>query len=155
MAAADLPVPEGFVPARFAPGFLEVSGPYFVKREAGGTTIGCRVSNQHMNYVGVAHGGVLATLADVALSFVLYNSTKPAMPVSTVSMTTNFLGAAKLGDWVEAHAVIDRIGKRLAYAHGAIHSGDRLLMTMSGVYSIIAAPDGAPAAPAGKADQRF
>jgi acyl-coenzyme A thioesterase 13 len=129
--------PDGFVPARFSPGFLEISGPYFLKRDGGSTIVGCRILPQHMNYIDVAHGGVLATLADVALSFALYNSIPEKMPVSTVSMTTNFLGGAKLGDWVEASAIIDRIGKRLAYVHGSIHSGDRLLMTMNGVYSIV------------------
>jgi acyl-coenzyme A thioesterase 13 len=137
MEAEGLPLPDGFVPARFSRGFLDVSGPYYLKREAGSTIIGCRMTEQHMNYVGVAHGGVLATFADVALSFALYDSSETKMPVSTVSMTTNFLGAAKLGDWVEAIASIDRIGKNLAYAHGSIRSGDRMLMTMSGVFSII------------------
>ena len=90
-----------------------------------------------MNYVGVAHGGVLATLADIALSFQIYESADPKVPVSTVSMTTNFLSAAKWGEWVEASGTVDRIGRRLAYAHGSIRSGDRMLMTMSGVFSII------------------
>jgi acyl-coenzyme A thioesterase 13 len=133
----EIQVPDGFVPARFSPGFLEVSGPYFLKRDAGSTIVGCRILPQHMNYIDVAHGGVLATLADVALSYQLYVSAPGKLPVSTVSMTTNFLGGAKLGDWVEARGTIDRIGKRLAYAHGSIHCGDRMLMTMIGVYSIV------------------
>lgn len=137
MSSGDLPVPDGFVPSQFSPGFLDVSGPYFLKREARSTIIGCRMSAQHMNYLGVAHGGVLATLADVALSFALYDSIAAKMPVSTVSMTTNFLGAAKLDEWVEASATIDRIGKNLAYVHGSINNGERTLMTMSGVFSVI------------------
>ncbi len=90
-----------------------------------------------MNYVGVAHGGVLATLADVALSFQLYDSTNPKLLVSTVSMTTNFLSGARMGEWVEASGTIDRIGKKLAYVHGVIQSDNRILMTMSGVYSLV------------------
>ena len=139
MVADTLPVPDGFVPARFSPGFLEVAGPYFLKHGSGPAIVGCRMLPQHMNYIDVAHGGVLATLADVALSFALYDSSTEKMPVSTVNMTTNFLGGAKLGDWVEASATIDRIGKRLAYVHGSIQSGDRLLMTMNGVYNIVPA----------------
>ena len=130
-------VPSGFTSAQFSAGFLGMSGPYFLKREAESTIVGCRISDHHMNYIGVAHGGVLATLADVALSFQIYDRADQKLPVSTVSMTTNFLIAAKLGDWVEANATIDRFGKRLAYAHGVIRSGDRMLMTMSGVFSII------------------
>jgi acyl-coenzyme A thioesterase 13 len=133
----SLAVPDGFVFADLSPGFLAVSGPYFMKRDGETTIIGCRMADHHMNYIGVAHGGVLATLADVALSYQLYNSQDPPLPVSTVGMTTNFLGGAKLGDWVEASATIDRIGKRIAYVHGSISAGERLLMTMSGVYNII------------------
>jgi acyl-coenzyme A thioesterase 13 len=136
MAVDDLAIPDGFTPADFALGFLGISGPYFLKREAESTVIGCRISEQHMNYMGVAHGGVLATLADVALSFQIFDSANPNLPVSTVSMTTNFLSGAKLGDWIEASGSIDRIGKKLAYAHGFIRCEERTLMTMNGVYSI-------------------
>ena len=141
MSADNVPIPDGFVLARFSPGFLEVSGPYFVKPEAGLTIIGCRVADQHINYTGVAHGGFLATLADAALSLQLYNSTEAKLPVATVSMTTNFLGAAKLGEWIEATGKIDRIGGRLAYAHGSIRSGARMLATMSGVFNIVRPSD--------------
>ena len=137
MADEAMPVPDGFTDARFAPGFLDISGPYFLKKGLETTIIGCRISGQHMNYVGVAHGGVLATLADVALSFQLYDSTNPKLLVSTVSMTTNFLSGARMGEWIEANGTIDRIGKKLAYVHGVIQSDNRILMTMSGVYSIV------------------
>jgi acyl-coenzyme A thioesterase PaaI-like protein len=62
-------IPEGFVPAQFATGFLDHSGLYFLKRTPDTKIIGCRVTEQHKNYVNMAHGGVLATLADVALSY--------------------------------------------------------------------------------------
>jgi len=130
-------IPEGFVPAQFAPGFLDHSGPYFLKRTPDAKILGCRITEQHMNYVNMAHGGVLATLADVALSFPLYDSADPKLPVSTVSMTTNFLSGARLGDWLEASGTIDRIGAKLGYVHGSIWGGERMLMTMSGVYNII------------------
>ncbi len=85
----------------------------------------------------MAHGGVLATLADVALSYQVYASEEGGLPVSTVSMTTNFLSGARLGDWIEASGTIDRIGKNLAYTSGAIRCGERRLMTMSAVYNLI------------------
>ena len=129
--------PQGFVPANFSAGFLDHAGPYYLKKGVVPVVVGLRIAAHHMNYRDVAHGGVLATLADVALSWAVYSSERPPLPVSTVSMATSFLGPARLGDWVEACGVIDRIGRNLAYVHGAIFCGDQTLMTMSGVYNII------------------
>ncbi|MEP2989163.1 MAG: PaaI family thioesterase [Parasphingorhabdus sp.] len=129
-------IPDGFEPAQFTKGFLDQSGPYYLKEVADGTIVGLRVQKSHVNYIKVAHGGVLTTLADVALSLQVHQSEIPNLPVSTVSLTTNFLSGAKLDEWIEATAIIDRIGKKLAYVSGAICSGDRTIMTMSGVFNV-------------------
>ena len=131
---------DGFEPAGFAQGFLDRSGPYFLRPDGTSTIVALRVLESHGNYTGVAHGGVLATLADVALSFQLHDSERPRLQVATVSMTTNFLASVVAGDWLEAHCRIDRKGQRIAYASGEIRRGDQIVMTMSGVYSIIRKP---------------
>jgi acyl-coenzyme A thioesterase 13 len=129
-------VPGDFEPARFAKGFLDRAGPYFLRRDAEGIVVGLRIHEDHLNYVGVVHGGVLTTLADVALSLQVHELEKPSLSPVTNSLTTNFLGAARLGDWLEAHCRIDQIGKRLAHTSGQIRRGPDLLMTMTGVFSI-------------------
>lgn len=130
-------IPEGFEPARFSPGFLERAGPYWLKPEGGQVVVGLRVDEQHINYVDVAHGGVLSTLADVAMSYQVHASEKPRLNVVTNSLTCNFLSGAKLGDWLEARARIDRMGKRTAYVSGDIRCGEKRLLTMSGVFAIL------------------
>ena len=129
--------PPGFKPANFSPGFLDRGGPYWLGKAEGRTIVGLRIDEGHLNYQDVAHGGVLTTFADVALSFALFASEHPPLPVATATLTVNFLGAARLGDWLEADARIDRIGKRLGYASGAIRCGDETVATMSGVFSIL------------------
>ena len=136
MAESIAGTPVGFVAANFSPGFLDHSGPYFLKHGKGNSIVGCRILDRHMNYVGSAHGGVLATLADVALSLAVYVSAEPNCPVATVSLTTNFLSGARLGEWIEATGSVDRIGKNLAYASGSIWCADRKLMTMSAVFNV-------------------
>ena len=135
--AADMLVPEGYVPARFSGQFLHDAGPYHLRTTATCTLVGLRVRPSHVNYVGVAHGGVLATMADVALSLQPHLLDPGGLPVTTVSLTTHFLAAAKLGDWLEAECGIDRIGKRLAFVSGHIRCGDRSLMTMTGVFNLL------------------
>ncbi len=129
-------IEEGYVEANFSKGFLDQSGPYFLKQGSDSTVVGIRIQKSHVNYIKVAHGGVLTTLADVALSLQVHQSETPHLPVSTVSLTTNFLSGAKLDEWVEATGTIDRIGKKLAFVSGSIWSGDRTIMTMNGVFNI-------------------
>ncbi len=134
-------IPDGYSPANFAIGFLDVAGPYYLKEvEKDGhtfTRVGLRVGDSHINYVKLAHGGVLTTLADVALSYQVHASEMPRLNVVTNSLTTNFLSGAKLGDWLEADARIDRMGGRIAYTSGTIRCGEEVLMTMSGVFTIL------------------
>lgn len=130
-------VPEGFAAASFSTGFLDVAGPYYTRKDEDHIAVGIRIIEGHLNGIDVAHGGVLTTLADVALSYQLFVSEKPRLPIATINLSTNFLTGAKLGDWVVAHAHIDRKGKRTAYCHGEIVAGDRLLMTMTGVFALL------------------
>lgn len=129
--------PAGFKPANFSPGFLDRGGPYWLGKSGDRTIVGLRIDEGHLNYQDVAHGGVLTTFADVALSYALFASENPPLPVATATLTVNFLGAARLGDWLEAEARIDRIGKRLGYASGAIRCGGETVATMSGVFSVL------------------
>ena len=136
----ELPAaPPGFSPADFSAGFLDLSGPYFVRCDGPTTILGLRVQERHGNYIGVAHGGLLATFADVALSFQVHASETPRLKVATNTLTTNFIAGVKTGDWLEATCRIDRLGKRLAYTSGEIRRGDEVVMTMTAVFTIFRA----------------
>ncbi|MCX7146784.1 MAG: hypothetical protein NT042_11415, partial [Sulfuritalea sp.] len=50
---------------------------------------------------------------------------------------TNFITSAEPGDWVEAHVDIDRMGGRLAYASCTLRTGDRTIMTGTGVFALM------------------
>jgi acyl-coenzyme A thioesterase PaaI-like protein len=84
---------------------------------------------------------MLSTLADVALSVQPYFSERPNPAVTTSSLTLNFISAARLGDWIVAETVIDRLGKRSAQVHGRIQRDGDTLATMSGVFAIHRQPD--------------
>ena len=129
--------PPGFVPADFSAGFLDLSGPYFLRDNGAATTLGLRVQERHGNYIGVAHGGLLATFADVALSYQVHASEIPRLKLATSTLTTNFIAGVKSGDWLEATCRIDRLGKRLAYTSGEVRRGDEVVMTMTAVFTIL------------------
>lgn len=127
--------PPGFTPANFSPGFLDRGGPYWIGGTDAGPLIGLRIEEGHLNYLDIAHGGVVSTLADVAMSYVVHASAMPRLAVSTATLTVNFLAGVKLGDWLVAVARIDRMGRKLAHTTGEIVRGDEAVATMSGVFS--------------------
>lgn len=130
-------IPAGFEPADFTPGFLDHGGPYYLGPVAEGVrVVGLLVCPHHINYQNAAHGGVISTLADVALSHAVFNAERPRLTPSTVTLTVNYLIGAWLGDWLEARVQIDRLGGRTAYTTGGIWRGDEQIATMSGVFAV-------------------
>ncbi len=129
-------IPSGFAPAAFTPGFLDHGGPYWLGPAAEGVRVmGLQVLPHHINYRQAAHGGVISTFADVALSHAVFDAERPRLAPSTVTLTVNYLVGARLGDWLEARVRIDRLGGRMGYTSGAIWRGDEQIATMSGVFA--------------------
>jgi uncharacterized protein (TIGR00369 family) len=136
MTETVIEIPPGFTPLRFRSAYLGFLGPFYEARRDGQAIVGLPLEEKHMNLRAMAHGGVLATLADVTLSFTLVTSDETLQAVSTVSLNTDFLGVAKLGKWIEGSGVIDRVGGGLAFAHGRIMSDGAPVATMSGVFKL-------------------
>ena len=60
-----LGIPEGFVARRAGGPFLEPIGPIWQRPGEGGSVFGIRLERRHCNNQAVAHGGMLATFADI------------------------------------------------------------------------------------------
>lgn len=129
-------IPSGFERAEFTPGFLDHGGPYFLGPTAEGVrVVGLLIMPHHINYQDAAHGGVISTFADVALSHAVYDAERPRLAPSTVTLTVNYLAGARLGDWLEAQVRIDRLGGRTAYTSGGVWRAGEQIATMSGVFA--------------------
>lgn len=128
------------VPQRFSPmasaTFAARAGPFHVSRDGDPPAVGLLVEAHHANTMGSAHGGVLATLADVALGQAVKAEVRPGSRVMTASMHLAFLGPGAVGDWIEAHATIDRRGSSLVFASCEIRSGERPIAKVSAVFAV-------------------
>ena len=130
-------IPAGFEPLerlRTSP-FLERVGPLFFKREGKNLVLGLRVDQTHANARGTAHGGLLLTMADVALGYQLAFSVDPPAGATTVNMSADFLGGARVGDWVEARVEAHQLGARMAFANAYLTVGDKRIARVSAVFA--------------------
>ena len=136
-------IPQGFkaLQSAFSP-FISSLGPLYVKGEGGAAVIAMRVERKHLNTRGVAHGGMLLTLADSALGIVIAMSQPKPEPMLTVNLTADFADAARAGDWVEVRVDVQKIGKRLAFANCQLWVGEKRILRASGVFSRVAPAQG-------------
>jgi uncharacterized protein (TIGR00369 family) len=133
-----LPVPEGFLPLQAGGPYFRQLGPVFGRRlDSGRVIVALRIAEQHLNIQRVAHGGMLATLADGALGINIALARGRRGGQVTVSLTADFLSGARLGDWLEAHVVVTRMGQRLAYASCDLRVGDRHVLRSSAVFAVV------------------
>lgn len=109
------PPPAGFEPFGHAGEFIALVGPVFARGDGTERVLGLRIEERHRNAGGAAHGGLLATLIDFALGRPI-NSDEEVERAVTVSLTTDFLGPAAVGDWVQAHTEVEHLGGKLAFA---------------------------------------
>ena len=130
-------VPEGFRAIHRGGPFLTALGPLYVKTSGETPVIGLRVEEKHLNMRGIAHGGMLVTLADSALGIALASSRTPPQPMVTVNLSTDFADAARVGDWIEARVDIQKVGARLAFANCYLVVGTRRILRASGVFALV------------------
>ncbi|AKJ30247.1 PaaI family thioesterase [Caldimonas brevitalea] len=141
-------IPPGFEPAFTESNtFIGLCGPMYVKRGADGTPVlAMRMLPQHLNLRGIVHGGLLATLADSALGYVLNHARRAPLSLVTVNLSIDFAEAAGLGDWVEAHVDVQRLGARMAFANCYLQVGERRILRASGVFAAVKPAGTLPAA---------
>jgi uncharacterized protein (TIGR00369 family) len=129
-------VPAGFQPLFRSSPVIDLIGPVFSKGEGAGLVLGLRVEQKHCNMRGALHGGILATLADVALGYTIAFSTHPPTGLITANLSLDFAGTAKIGDWLEARVDVQKKGNRLAFANCYISAGEQRIVRASAVFVV-------------------
>ncbi len=130
--------PQGFKRFRGESGFIGVNGPLFVLHEGPLFKLGLRVEARHCNPMGVCHGGMLATFADMLMpigAITLVPELRQRF-LPTVSLQVDFIASAKLGDWVEGQTQVLRTTRTMVFAQGLVTSGCVMALRCSGVFKI-------------------
>lgn len=115
---------------------LDLVGPLYCRGEGADLVIGLRVEHKHCNARGTVHGGILATLADVALGYAMAFASSPPTSLVTASLTLDFAGTAKVGEWLEAHVDVQKQGSRLSFANCYITASDQRIVRASAVFLV-------------------
>lgn len=115
--------------------FTDNVGPFYRRFEDDNMLIGLRIEPRHANRHGLAHGGVLMTFADALIGRTARR--KATYGSVTLRMVGNFIGAPRVGDWVEGRCRITRIDGPLIHLTGTATVRDRLVMAANAVFSMV------------------
>ncbi|HEX7926655.1 MAG TPA: PaaI family thioesterase [bacterium] len=129
-------VPPGYEPLFRTSPFLDVLGPFYSKGSGRDLVIGFRVAEKHCNARGTVHGGMYATLADIALGYVTAYSQDPPVKLTTTGLTLDYAGSAKVGDWVEARVDIQKLGRSLAFVSAYLCVGDERVVRANATFLV-------------------
>jgi uncharacterized protein (TIGR00369 family) len=119
-----LEIPPDFEPLSPSP-FQERIGPLYVSSRESVPVIVVLVEPHHANRVGRAHGGLLMTVADIALSRAVRQHLPPGATMATADLHIAFLEPIGQQDWLEAVASVDRAGRSLIHASCLLRSGEK------------------------------
>ena len=129
-------IPDGFLRFDRASPYLDLIGPLYMRSDGERLTLGMAVEERHCNRRGTAHGGLLTSLADVALGYAAGHGAEDGRQLTTAALSVQFLGAAHLGDWVESTAEILKLGSRIAYATCFLTAKHHRIVQASGIFSV-------------------
>ncbi len=128
------PVPEGFTRMPSGLGFTDNLQPSYRRIEGDSVSFGLVVQQHHGNLMGICHGGVLMTLADIAAA----NGVNVARGVlagsPTINLAVDFISAARIGQWIQADVHLVTVKRRFGFCSGAIVNSDGVVARFNGTF---------------------
>jgi uncharacterized protein (TIGR00369 family) len=130
-------IPPGYRRMDWFRGFGRQIGPLYERiGTSGDYTRAFLVCEHHTNGMMNCHGGMLMAFADTAFGHAVSMKAREHYWV-TVRLLTDFISAAKLGDWVEGTAQVVGQDDDLYTVQGRIWCGDRTIMSGTGVFKTL------------------
>ncbi len=100
-------------------------------------TVTLPVQPLFLNSIGVIHGGILSTLADVAMCNTFEAGADNQQTIVTVDLKVTFIKGAR-GDVLTAHASQIKKGRTLSHAECKIYDDkDNLVASASGIFASV------------------
>ena len=129
-------IPEGFqLHQRIQPHtFGGLVGPFYSRHQDNDFSLGLRIEGRHCNSRGTCHGGLLATLADMALGYscALAGDVDGAKPnFVTVDLSLQYLDSTHVGEWVQSEVKVLGAGSRTRSATGHLLANGKAVVRIS------------------------
>jgi uncharacterized protein (TIGR00369 family) len=128
-------VPDGFLPVNVGGDFASYNGPFYARWHEAHLQLGFVVTERRINPGKACHGGMLSLFADIMLSLAAqYQTDIERQFLPTISLQTDFMASAPLGQWVQGQADILKVTRKLIFSQGLISCNGTVVVRASGVF---------------------
>jgi uncharacterized protein (TIGR00369 family) len=129
--------PQGFAPHFRKSPVTDPWEPLYSRRVEGVVQIGVTLRDVHCNSRGFVHGGVIAALADNAMGLSCGAGMPSVQGLVTISLSVDYVGAAKVGQWMQVEPRVLRTGKSMGFADALITADGALIARASATFRVL------------------
>ncbi len=134
-------IPDGFEPHFRKCPLTDPWEPLFSRVTDASVTLGFLAADAHANSRGFVHGGLLSALADNAMGLSCAMQHKEPSGLVTVNLCVDFLGTARLGQWIEVTTDFTKIGRTLDFAQAFIVAQGDVCARANATFRVLAQTD--------------
>jgi uncharacterized protein (TIGR00369 family) len=114
--------------------------PLYSRRTEGAVVLGLMATEAHTNSRGFVHGGLISALADNAMGLSCGQRLGDGASLVTVNLTLDFLGSAKIGQWLEFDTIFVKPGSTLCFAQAFITADGEPCARANSVFRVVKKP---------------
>jgi uncharacterized protein (TIGR00369 family) len=130
-------IPEGFAPHFRKSPFTDPWEPLYSRRTDKAVVIGLRLAKPHTNGRGLIHGGLIASLADNAMGYSCAQQMGNVSSLVTISLAVDFVGAAKVGQWLAVESDVIKTGSTICFAQSFIKADDAVIARANATFRVV------------------
>lgn len=133
-------IPAGFEPHFRKSPLTDPWEPLYSMRTDTGVHMGLRLARPHTNSRGLIHGGLIAALSDNAMGYSCAQATgfDGSRSLVTISLAVDFIGTAKIGQWLSIETEAIRTGSTICFAQGLVKADDVVIARANGTFRVVA-----------------
>jgi uncharacterized protein (TIGR00369 family) len=132
-----LDIPAGFEPHFRKSPFTDPWEPLYSRRAEKGISMGLRLAKPHTNARGLVHGGLIASLADNSMGYSCAQATGWTTSFVTVTLAIDYVGSARLGQWLAVECEVIKTGSTLCFAQSLIKADDVVIARGNGTFRVV------------------
>jgi uncharacterized protein (TIGR00369 family) len=133
-------IPEGFETHFRKSPFTDPWEPLYSKKTDKAVIMGLRLAKAHSNARGLIHGGLIASPADNSMGYSCAQATGWITSFVTVSLAVDYLGSARIGQWLAVECEVIKTGSTLCFAQSLIKADDTVIARASATFRVVPKP---------------